>query len=177
MVEQTSPVESSAAAPTVDAAIKAELDQQMQISLNGGIAPAPATENAPTGSTTEPSPTGTPSDTFGIFKEKFGYESPAVAIQEIEALRAFKASPPAAEFKFENEESKRVAEALQAGKFEEVYQVLDQQMKIDRLAIGEMTPETAGDIIKLGMHLKYKDQNLTPAEINYKFNKQYAMPP
>lgn len=176
MVEQTSPVESPAAAPGIDPAIQTELAQQMAISLNGGIPPAAATESAPTGSTTETIVVATPSDPFGIFKEKFGYESPEAAVQEIETLRAFRAAPPAAELKFENEQSKLVVEALQAGKFDEVHAILDQQMKIDRLMAAEMNADTAAEIIKLGMQVKYKDQDLTPAEINYKFNKQYAMP-
>lgn len=171
MVEQTAPVE-NVAAPSVDP-IKAEIDQQMAISLNGGIAPATA-EPAAAPAVTNVTATS-PSDPFGIFKEKFGYETPEVAVQDIEALRAFRAAPPVAELKFENEQSKLVAEALQAGKFNEVYEVLDQQMRIERLTTAELTPDTAADIVKLGMQLKYKD--LTPAEINYKFNKQFAPPP
>lgn len=175
MVEQTSATDTSTA-PAIDLAIKTELDQQMAISLNGGIEPAAATNTAPSGSTTEPAPAAA-SDPFGIFKEKFGYETPEVLMQELESLRAFKAAPPVAELKFENERSKRVAEALQAGNLKEVHEVLDQQMKIDRLTGAEMTSEIAADIVKLGMQIKYKDQNLTPAEINYKFNKQFALPP
>lgn len=174
MEVQTPPVE-NLAAPVVDPAIKAELDQQMAISLNGGIPPAAATDTAPAGSSTETTIASTnPADPFGIFKEKFGYETPEVLMQDVEALRAFRAAPPVAELKFENEQSKRVAEALQAGKLKEVYEVLDQQMHIDRLTAGEMTPEIAADIVKFGMQIKYKD--LTPAQVNYKFNKQFGLP-
>lgn len=154
--------------------VKAELDQQMAISLNGGIAPVVA-EPAAIAAAVDPAGGASPSDPFGLFKEKFGYESPEAAVQDIESLRAFRAAPPAAELKFENEQSRLVVEALQAGKFNEVYEVLDQQMKIDRLTSGELTNDTAADIVKLGMQLKYKD--LTPAEINYKFNKQFGLPP
>lgn len=161
-------------APAIDPAVKAEIDQQMAISLNGGVPPQ-QTEPAGGAAGAAPAAPVAPPDPFGVFKEKFGYESPEAAVQEIEALRAFKAAPPAAELKFENEQSRQVVEALQAGKFDEVYAVLDQQMKIDRLTTGDLTPETAADVVKLGMQLKYKD--LTPQEIAYKFNKQYAMPP
>lgn len=167
-VVEVAPV--AAATPSVDTTIKAELDQQMAISLNGGMLPqATAAPDAAVDA-----PTATPADSFGIFKEKFGYPTPEVAIQDIEALRAFRAAPPVAEVKFENEQSKRVMEALQAGNFKDVYDVLHQQMNIDRLTTGDMTPEAAAEVVKLGMQLKYKD--LTPAEINYKFNKQYALP-
>ncbi len=176
MEEQVAPVE-TAAAPTIDPTIKAELDQHMAIALNGGMAPAPASDTASVVAASEAGITtaaATTSDPFGLIKEKFGYESPEAAVTEIEALRAFRAAPPIAELKFENEQSKRIADALQAGKLSEVYEVLDQQMKIDRLTAGDMTAESAADIVKLGMQLKYKD--LTPAEINYKFNKQFGLP-
>jgi hypothetical protein len=173
MAEQLPPVETSTA-PVVDP-IKAELAEQMAISLNGGIPPQAAAEPAPGAAAPAAAAPATTTDPFGIFKEKFGYDSPEVAIQDIEALRLLRASPPVAELKFENEESKRLAEAINAGNLKEVHEVLDRRLKIDHLTAGEMTADTAADIIKLGMQLKYKD--LTPAQINYKFNKQYGAPP
>lgn len=175
MVEQTTLGETSAA-PAINPEIKAELDQQMAISLNGGIAPVAVTETAPTGSSAQTgAATTTASDPFGIFKEKFGYETPEAAVQDIESLRAFRSAPPASEIKFENEQSKRIAEALQAGNLKEVHEELDRYMRVDRLTGGEMTPDTAAEIVKFGMQIKYKD--LTPAQINYKFNKQFGVPP
>lgn len=174
MAEEAAPVEATGA-PAIDPTIKAELDQHMAIALNGGMAPAAAAEAAPAIALSEAATaTTTAADPFGLFKEKFGYESPEAAVTDIEALRALRAAPPSVELKFENEQSKRIAEALQAGKLNEVYEVLDQHMKIDHLTAGEMTADSAPDIVKLAMQLKYKD--LTPAEINYKFNKQFALP-
>lgn len=170
--ETTTPAAPAPSAPD----IKAELDRQMSISLNDGILPQ-GTTPAPAGSAgaTPPAPL-TPADPFGLIKEKFGYATPEAAVAEIESLRAFRAAPPVQPLTFENPVSKRIAEALQAGKLTEVYEVLDQQIKIDRLTTGEMTPDAAAEIVKLGMQLKYKDQNLTPAEINFRFNKQYGLP-
>ena len=176
MPEQQAPSETNtpaaAAAPAPE--VKAELDRQMAISLNGGVPPqaaASAPAGAPGAAASIPS---TPADPFGIFKEKFGYETPEAAVQDIETLRAFRAAPPTQPLKFENEVSQRIAEALQGNKLNEVYDILDQQIKIDRLTSGEMTAESASDVVKLGMQLKYKD--LTPAQINFKFNKQYGLP-
>lgn len=166
------PVEQPTSTPVIDPAIKAEIDQQMAISLNGGILP-PAQSSAAAVATD--APTTTPSDSFGLVKEKFGYETPEAAIQDIETLRSFRAAPPVTPLKFENAISQQVVEALQAGKLNEVHEILDQQLKIDRLTTGEMTVDSATDVVKLGMQLKYKD--LTQAEINYKFNKQYGLPP
>lgn len=176
MPEQTSSIETTpTSTPAPDAAIKAELAQQMAISLNGGMPPVPVETGAPTAApATQEPPATQAADPFGVFKDKFGYTTPEDAVQDIEALRAFRAAPPAAEFKFENETSKRVVEALQAGKFQEVYEVLDQQIRIDRLTGGEINADSAAEIVKYGMQLRYKD--LTSAEINYKFNKQFALP-
>lgn len=156
--------------------IKTELDQQMAISLNNGIAPAATT--APDVAAADAAAAAAPAtDPFGLFKEKFGYASPEAAIQEIETLRAFRAAPPVAELKFENEQSKAIAEALQAGpeKFHEVHALLDKMIRIDQLTTGDLNPDAAANVIKLGMQLKYPD--LKPEEINYKFNKTYGIPP
>lgn len=146
----------------------------MAIALNNGAMPEPAAATVEAVAVTG-APTAAPADPFGLFKEKFGYETPEAAVQDITALRAFREAPPTAELKFENEQSRQLAEAIQGGKLQDVYQVLDQQMRIDRLTAGELTHEVATELVKYGMQLRYKD--LTPAEINYKFNKQFAVPP
>lgn len=151
---------------------KAFLDQQMGLAL-GTI--KPEVGNIGAGDQQQDQTPNIAADPFGIFKEKFGYDTPETAIREIEELRAYKATPIVPELKFENEESARIVKALQAGKHSDVYAILDQQMKIDRLVEGEITPEKAADVVKLGMQLKYKD--LTQQEIDYKFNKQFGVPP
>lgn len=178
-------IQQQAEAPVVEAQpdFKAELAQQMAISLNGGMLPqesAPAAEapageaaqaNEPAGTSTTPPP----ADPFSLFKEKFGYETPEAAIQEIEQLRAFKAAPtyeyPVVEMA---EEVQELVKAWNAGEKEKVWQALDREVKVERLINAEVTKDTAADIVKMGMQLKYKD--LTPDEINYKFNKQYGLP-
>mgnify|MGYP001605420772 CR=1 FL=1 len=96
-------------------------------------------------------------------------------MKEIAELRALKDKAPAIpEFEFENEDSKNLFEAFRAGKVSEVRDYLDRQHKIDK-AIGlDVSAETAAEIVKLGMQIKYKD--LTPAEIEYKFKKQFGTP-
>ncbi|MFZ9695384.1 MAG: hypothetical protein ACO3AY_05880, partial [Chitinophagaceae bacterium] len=63
---------------------------------------------------------------------------------------------------------------LQEGKEDDLYSFLDQKKKIDRLASADLDNATASEIIKLNMQQKYKD--LTPSEIEYKFNKQFGIP-
>lgn len=168
----------------------AELATQMAIALNGGIAPqaaeststdtasaaAAAVSDSATATATTTT-TQTVDDLFGIFKEKFGLENSDAAIKEIERLRAFEANPRNPEFQIPDDESGALLRAIAAGKKEDVWKILDQEMRIDRVVNAEVTKENAADIVKMGMQLKYKDQNLTPEEINYKFNKQYSIPP
>lgn len=163
------------------AAPEMDLAAHMAIALNGGIAPQQVeTQTAP--SATQDTPAATTaivetsaSDPFGLFKEKFGYETPEAAIQEIERLRAFEAQPRSPEFTVPDDESGRLLRAIAAGKKEDVWRALDHEMRIERLLSTEVNKDSATDIVKMGMALKYKD--LTPDEINYKFNKQFSIPP
>lgn len=150
-----------------------QLAQNMAIALGT----APPAEIQQQQATTEQQQTATV-DYFAPIKEKFGYESHEAAIKEIEGLRAFKAAPPAAEYKFENEASAKLFKAWQSGKKNEVYEYLAKEQQIDRFLGAEVTADTAdtaADVVKLGMQLKYKD--LSPAEIDYKFKKTFAVPP
>jgi hypothetical protein len=162
----------------------ADLKEMMAMSLGGGVLPqepgagandpgvqAPNAESA-AAVVAEPA---TVNDPFGLIKEKFGYESHEAAIKEIEELRAFKAQPRNPEFTVPDDESALILKALASGKRDEVYKYLDHEMRIERLLTNDVNKETAADIVKMGMQLKYKD--LTPDEISYKFNKQFALPP
>jgi len=163
---------------------KAEFDAQMQIALNGGLVPQNV-QVTDEGNVSVVAPVIVPENaapevvapipfSFDVLKEKFGYEKPEDALTEIEQLRALKAAPPTAPLTFENEESEKLFKAWQGGKQDEVYKYLAEKNKLESLASQEVSRETAADIIKLGMQLKYKD--LTPQEIDYKFNKEFALP-
>ena len=148
-----------------------ELAQMMAISLNGGIVPQQAASEQ---QVVVDEPVIVPA-TFEILKEKFGYESPEAAVAEIESLRVLKSQPPVTEVpKFENEFNEKLYKAIQAGQVKEVTQLLAQQERLDSLTTSEVNENNAADIIKLGMQLEYK--TLSQAEIDYKFNKQYALP-
>ena len=115
-----------------------------------------------------------PTFTFDILKDKFGYEKPDDVISEIEQLRSLKNNPAKPEIKFENELSEKLFKAIQSGKEDEVYKYLSEKNRLELLTSQEVNKDSAADIIKLGMQLKYKD--LTPQEIDYKFNKEFALP-
>lgn len=151
--------------------ISAEVAQMMELSLNGGV-PQKVEEAQPIIENEQS--VVQPTFSFDILKDRFGYEKEDDVIKEIEELRTFKANPSPAEIKFEKETDKKLFEALKAGKTDEVYSYLEEQRKLDRLTTTEVTKDTAKDIVKLGMQIRYKD--LTQDEIDYKFNKQYGIP-
>ncbi len=164
----------------------AELAQQMNLSLSVGN---PATLNNQAqdeqqsqetqveadGNASATQQVNTPDDPFGFIKDKFGYQSHEDAIRDIEELRAFKEKPIVPNYDVPNDESGAILRALAAGKREEVWRLLDHDMRIERLVGADVSKENAADIVKMGMQIKYKD--LTPDEINYKFNKQFSIPP
>lgn len=162
------------------AQIPQELAEQMAIALNNGIVPQEQAQEVNNQEAGAPAENGavvvqdTPVFTFDTLKEQFGYEKPEDVLAEIKSFRELKENPVKAEIKFENDESEKLFKAIQAGKKEEVYAILAEQNRLEKLTSQEVTKESAADIIKLGMQLKYKD--LTPEEINYKFNKQFALP-
>jgi len=154
-----------------------ELAQQMAIAL-GGQMPAEQQQAAAgaveTTTVTEQAQQQAAVDYFGLIKDKFGYQTHEDAIKEIEELRGFKAAPTV-EIPFENEESERLFKAVTKGDRATVYQILKKEQEINQFLTAEVTADTAADIVKLGMQLKYKD--LSPAEIDYKFKKTFAVPP
>ena len=153
------------------ASVPSELDALMQMSLSDGMPKEVVTEinEEAVVNVTEAQP---PVFEFKTFTDKYGWQNPEDAETEIQELRKLKDVKP--EFKFENDKSKVLFEAIQSGKTDEVFKVLEEQRKLDNLTASDVTKDNAGDIIKLSMQLKYKD--LTDAEINYKFNKQYGVP-
>lgn len=152
-----------------------QIEQQNEIAQNMAIAlgleqPQTAAADTVVAETTETIPV-----TFEIIKEKFGYEKPEDAVAEIEQLRLLRSQPPVIEApKFENEFNEKLYKAIHSGQIKEVTQLLAQQERLDSLTTSEVTKDNAGDIIKLGMQLEYK--TLTPAEIEYKYNKSFGLP-
>jgi hypothetical protein len=180
VIQQTAPETNTATEVQIQAAPEMDLAAHMAIALNGGIPPQEAQAQVAADATlgagaATAAVDPTVNDPFGLFKEKFGYETPDAAIKEIEELRAFKAQPRTPEFTVPDTESAAILRALAAGKREEVWKALDHEMRIERLLGADVNKDSAVDIVKMGMALKYKD--LSPDEINYKFNKQFAVPP
>jgi hypothetical protein len=109
-------------------------------------------------------------------KGQFGWENADAARAEIEELRQLRENASSqAEIEFANEQSAKFFKLMQEGKEDDLYSFLENKKKFDRLtSISELDTRSAAEIIKLNMQQKYKD--LTPNEIEYKFNKQFSVP-
>ncbi len=171
---------------------KAQLDQLMAANLNAWlpkeqqiVVPEPAQEQAVVqeGSTgnvsevqaTEPAATTVPEFKFNEIVTEFGYEKPEDVVAALREYKTFRDAPPTpAELKFENEKSKLLFEAIKSGKTADVYTLLDEQQRLERLTSLEVTKDTAADIIKAGFQLKYK--GLSPEMVEHKFNKTFGIP-
>lgn len=152
-------------------AVSPEVAQMMELSLNGGMPPASAAEvvvveNPPVAEQEQII------DADEYLKTNLGFDSWEDAKTQIEGWKQ-KASAPEP-FKFENEASEKLAKAFLSGKTDEVYQYLDEQRRLDKYLSSDVTEDLADEIIKMGLKVSHKD--LTDAEINFKFNKQYGLP-
>lgn len=159
------------------AANRTEIDKLMQVSLNmdnptliDSKVDEVVVDNE---AATQQQQQSVVAEPFSILKERYKYETAEDAVKEIEELRAAKAQGRP-EVKFENELSEKLYKAIHAGKTKEVTGLLAQQDRLDSLTSADVNKDNADDIIKMGMSLKYKD--LSPSEINYKFNKQFSIP-
>lgn len=152
-------------------AANTELATQMAISLNGGV----VQQNIEPDLIVDPTVIVAPPLTFESIKDKFGYTTPEDAIKEIEDYRIYKtAPPPKPEYKFEDEQSEKLFKAWTGGKKAEVLSFLKEQETLDAFTSQDVTKDNADQIIKLGLQIKYKD--LSPAEIDYKYKKQFSIP-
>ena len=113
-------------------------------------------------------------DADEYLKNTLGFDSWDVAKTEIESLRQKANTSATPSFKFENETTDSIFNLLQSGDIKGVHSILDKQLRIDSLINAEVNKDNAADIIKMGMQLEFKD--LTPDEINYKYNKTFAIP-
>ena len=150
-------------------AVSAEVAQMMELSLNGGMPQAPAAEAV---IETPPAEQEQIIDANEYLKTTLGFDSWEDAKTQIEGWKQKAAAPEP--FKFENEASEKLAKAFLSGKTDEVYQYLDEQRKLDKYLSADVTEDLADEIIKMGLKVSHKD--LSDAEINFKFNKQYGLP-
>jgi len=107
-------------------------------------------------------------DSNQFVKERFGYESVEQAEQEFKKLK----EQPS--FEFKDNVSKSLFDAIKEGKADEVYEILNQQKRLEKLTTSELTPDLAAEIVKTNIKNKYKD--LDQGEVDLLFYDQFFVP-
>ena len=101
-------------------------------------------------------------------KERFGFESVEDAENQ---FKKFKEHPS---FEFKDDVSKTLFDAIREGKADDVYQVLNEQKRLDKLTTAELNPDLAVEIIKENIKNKHKD--LDQEEIDLLFFEKFYVP-
>jgi hypothetical protein len=150
-----------------------EAPQVQQINT-AEVAPAndeAQTSNPPIQETRQQEQQSSPSfDPNQFVRERFGFDSVEQAEEEFKRVKDFKEP----EFSFKDDISKTLFDAIREGKSDEIYDILNQQKKLDKLTSAELNPSLAVDIIKTNIQNKYKD--LTSDEVDLLFYESYYTP-
>ena len=101
-------------------------------------------------------------------KERFGYESVEEAEQEFKKLK----EKPS--FEFKDDISKTLFDAIKEGKADDVYEVLNQQKRLEKLTTAELTSEIASEIVKL--NIKNKHKGLSSEDVDLLYYDQFYVP-
>lgn len=117
---------------------------------------------------TQAVPEQTSFDPNDFIRERFGFESVEEAEQE---FRKLKEKP---EFDFENETSRNLFAAIKEGKTDEIFDILNQQKKLEQLTSSEINSDVAAEIIRTNIQNKYKD--LTSDEVDLLFYQNFGVP-
>lgn len=101
-------------------------------------------------------------------RERFGFESVEQAEEEIKKFKEKK------DFEFEDDKSRNLFNAIREGKTDDVFSILNEQKKLEKLTTSEINADIAVDIIKTSIANKYKD--LTSEEVDLLFYENYNFP-
>jgi hypothetical protein len=112
-------------------------------------------------------------DPDSFIKERFGFDTVDEAEQEFMRLIEEREQKP--QFDFSNDISRTLFDAIREGKTDDVYNILSEQKRLEKLTTAEVTPDLAYDIIKTNIQNKYQD--LTPEEVDLLFYESYSFPP
>ena len=107
-------------------------------------------------------------DSNQFVKERFGYDSVEQAEEEFKKLK----EQPS--FEFKDDVSKSLFDAIKEGKADDVYEILNQQKRLEKLTNSELTPDLAAEIVKTNIKNKYKD--LSADDVELLFYDQHFVP-
>jgi len=101
-------------------------------------------------------------------RERFGFES----VEEAE--NQFKKLKEQPSFEFKDDVSKTLFDAIREGKADDVYQVLNQQKRLEKLTTAELNTDLAIEIVK--ENLKQKHKELNDEEVDLLFYDKFYVP-
>ena len=107
-----------------------------------------------------------------FIKERFGFDSVDEAEQEF--LRLIEEREQAPSFDFSDDVSRALFDAIREGKTDDVYQILNEQKRLEKLTSSELTTEIAAEIVKTNIQNKFKD--LSADEVDLLFYDQFFVP-
>ena len=107
-------------------------------------------------------------DSNQFVKERFGYDSVEEAEQEFKKLK----EQPS--FEFKDDLSKTLFDAIKEGKADDVYQILNQQKKLERLTTGDLNIDLASEIVKT--NIKNKHKGLSDDDVDLLYYDQFYVP-
>jgi hypothetical protein len=102
-------------------------------------------------------------------KERFGFENVEEAESQFKKLKEQQGG-----FEFKDEISKTLFDAIKEGKADDVYQVLNQQKRLEKLTNAELDTDLAIEIVKENIRNKHKDLN--DEEVDLLFFDKFNVP-
>jgi hypothetical protein len=107
-------------------------------------------------------------DSNQFIKERFGYDSVEQAEQEFKKLK----EQPS--FEFKDDLSRTLFDAIKEGKADDVYEILNQQKKLERLTTGDLNIDLASEIVKT--NIKNKHKGLSDDDVDLLYYDQFYVP-
>ena len=114
----------------------------------------------------EPPATGFDPNEF--VKQRFGFDTVEQAEEEIKRFKEKK------DFEFKDDNSRKLFEAISEGKTDDVFSILNEQKRLEKLTSAEIDAQLAAEIIKTNIANKYKDLNSD--EVDLLFFENYNFP-
>jgi hypothetical protein len=106
--------------------------------------------------------------------KRLGFDNEEAAKKGIEELRA-KANQTS--FEWANDDSRNVAQLINEGKLDDLYEVLNTRKQVDRLSKAEVNRNLAEELVKFGIALDNKNNpSLTKDDIDFIFSQRYSSP-
>ena len=148
-----------------------QVQQQVEVAPTATNEPDKEQQLVQTVQNEEPKQEQTSSQSFDpnqFVKERFGYETVEEAENEFKKLK----EKPS--FEFKDDVSKTLFDAIKEGKADDVYEVLNQQKRLEKLTNSELNSEIAAEIVKT--NIKNKHKSLSDEDVELLFYDQFFVP-